>query len=206
MIENISRRKVLSAVSLSATAGLAGCFSEPDIDYREDVDTPVVGQEDAPVTITYYFNLTCPSCARFDSTVQPNIDAEYISEGIVKQEYVSLTSSTNRDSSDPLHSGAYYIYEEVGPESFIEFKSEVYSTRATAREAISIGADVGANQGELEQAIIQNVYKPVIESDIEEAESAGVSATPTVAVNGRLLSSPSWEAIQNAVEAELDEE
>lgn len=204
MTENVNRRRVLAGVSLLGSTALAGCFSGPDIDYREDVSNPVIGDEDAPVTLTYFFNLTCPGCASFNETVQPNIDAEYISEGLVKQEYISVTTSTNRDAADPLHSGAYYIYEEVGPEAFVEFKDRVYSESATARQAISIGADVGANESELEQAIIQNIYRPVIEEDIAEAERAGATATPTIAINGRVLGSPSWEAIQNAVEAELE--
>lgn len=204
MTQNMNRRRVLAGISLGGTLALAGCTGGPDIDYREDVANPVVGDENAPVTLTYFFNLTCPACARFNDTVQPNIDSEYISEGVVKQEYISVTSSTNRDAADPLHSGAYYIYEEVGPEAFAEFRNRVYLEDATARQAISIGADVGANESELEQAIIQNIYRPVLEEDIAESERAGVTGTPTVAVNGRVLGSPSWEAIQNAVEAELE--
>ncbi len=73
----IKRRDLLAAAPLAFAA--AGVPIHPARASGDDLAVQMadrsLGRADAPVTVTEWFSLTCPHCARFSQTVMPQIKA-----------------------------------------------------------------------------------------------------------------------------------
>jgi protein-disulfide isomerase len=78
----------LAAVVLVAVIALSGGSSTPSAQPALFRGIPerggVLGQADAPVTVTEYVDLQCPVCARASQTVLPDVIKDYVRTGKVK--------------------------------------------------------------------------------------------------------------------------
>ena len=80
---NLSRRTLLLA-PLALAPARAWADDDPRLAAR------AVGAADAPVTVTEYFSLTCPHCARFARDVLPQIHTNLIEPGKLRYVYADF--------------------------------------------------------------------------------------------------------------------
>jgi protein-disulfide isomerase len=74
--------RVLKGLALTAAVvlGLGGVAAAADVTYHELIE----GNPKAKVTIVEFASLTCPHCARFATTVLPEIKKNYVATGKVR--------------------------------------------------------------------------------------------------------------------------
>jgi len=157
---------------------------------------PVRGNPDAKVTIVNYDDYECPFCSRMHSTLTQDILPQYGDK--VKIVY--------KDYPLPMHPWATHAANDANclakenAAAFWQFADYVHANQHDItggkdlnksfaeldRITLDLGKKNGADATRL-QACIKNQPDDVLKSSMQEAESLGVQATPTVFINGERL-------------------
>lgn len=158
---------------------------------------PVRGNPDAKVTIVNYDDFECPFCSRMHSTLMSEILPQYGDKvKIIYKDYpLSMHPWAIHAAND-----ANCLAKESGKD-YWEFADYVHANQRAisgpqgdARQAFSeldritsdIGKKNGADAARL-QACVKAQADVAVKSSIAEGDTVGVSATPTMFVNGQRL-------------------
>lgn len=178
-------------------------------------DQPMMGQENASVSVVEFGDYKCSFCAQFESQTVPQLEENYIETGDAKFYYVNYAflDSGNGDSSETA-SVASECVNDQDPDQWHSFHETVLQNQgpqdedwATEETLMDIARDSteGLDYDSLEQCISNKETLDEVRSDTEMGRQNGVSGTPTVFVNGEQVDS-SYEAISTAIDEELDSE
>ena len=213
----------LAGEPVAAVAAPAGSSWSEQVS-RNDDGAWIVGNPDAPITLTEYGSLTCPACANFSQQATASLHADYIESGRVKFEFYSV----------PVHGIIDVMLTrllECGPETAaIPLADQLWANNgpvqanfqangAALQQAYELPqdqryaamADVGglieffASRGiSRDQAMVCLSDSAAIDTMIERMErvnnEAGVNSTPTFFLNGRRLDDTSWSAVEPALQ------
>ena len=208
------RRQVVNLLILSGVALLViGVFffinNQPP---PEIVTTPprihpapvagtTIGDPLASVTIELFEDFQCPFCKNFTDTVEPQVltDLVYTGQALI----------------------VYRHFVLIGPESLAAANASMCASEQDrfwdyhdALFANQLGENVGSFSAERLDKIAENLdldltsfqscvdetrYQDLIDADTTLGRSYGIVGTPSVVVNGFLLSDPTFQAIQIAV-------
>ena len=202
----MSRRAVLIAGSLLA-ATACGATDDASSDTTgasggtADAATSemVLGAEDAPVTVTEYASWTCPACLQFQNDVVGQLKSEYIETGKVKFIFREFPTAPAKISV-----AGFAIARCAGEDQYFDVLDELFERQrgilSLARECGQVRAaleQVAANHGiddaEAFDACLQDSgIRRAIASAVSQGEDDGVSATPTVFLNGEQLQGYEW--------------
>jgi protein-disulfide isomerase len=158
---------------------------------------PVRGNPDAKVTIINYDDFECPFCARMHTTLMSDILRQYGDK--VKIVY--------KDYPLPMHPWAIHaandancLAKESG-QGYWEFADYVHANQRAINGSqkdvqnsfteldhitLDIGKKHGADAARL-QACVKTQSDAAMKASVAEGDSVGVSATPTVFINGQRL-------------------
>ena len=186
MNQTTTRRGFLAA-SAAAAVAFAGCSggSSADPEEIDDGNRPVIGAEDAPVTVTVFEDFACPSCRQFKTQITPAIVQRYVEPGDVRYLHADFPIPVDETWSYAVGGAARAVFEEGGNDAFWDFSTSIYDFQSSySLEAIEEVAEEVAGLGETaREAAESERYRDHLESDRELGESWGVSGTPTVFVN-----------------------
>lgn len=155
-------------------------------------DDAVLGDPNAPVTLIEFSDFQCPFCRKFMKETLPQIKKGYIDTGKARLVY--------RDFPLSFHPGAMPAAEgsECAREQskFWEMHDVIFdeqekqgsgTVQFTADDVKKWAAKIGLNTSKFNQCLDLGKYKQEVEKDIADGSAAGVSGTPAVFVNGRLM-------------------
>ncbi len=168
---------------------------------------PVLGDENAPVTVIEFADFRCPFCEQLYTNVLLPMKKDYVDNGKVKfyfRHYAFLgpastlaANATECANEQGKFWDMYnYLYENQPPES----DTSMFTVEKMSEVATTMGMDSGAFTTCLEDTKDkQNVL-----DDFSEGQKAGVSATPTVFVNGqRVEGAQPYSVFKTLIDAEL---
>lgn len=206
----MNRRKFLALSGTGVTATLAGCL--PDVERVEELPRPVLGDEESDVVLRVFEDLGCPACAQYSTTVQPSLIEQYVDTGDIRYEFYDYVIPANPQLSRFLNNSARAVQDRQGNQAFWDFSKEIFENQSEAgldlvtETAEQLGVE---NPDEMANKADAGVYNPVIESDIEFGENEyDVSATPTLVLNGEVLSSSAasnFDVLSNSIETQLNQ-
>jgi len=150
----------------------------PDEKVKVDVaGGPVLGRADAPVTLVEFTDLECPYCRAFHVGAFERLKREYIDTGKVR--------FVTRDFPLDFHPNARpaALAVRCGGEQgkFWEMRHGVtLNAGALNRELYDrLARELGLDAGRFSACIAADRYRAEIDRDVAEAQSAGISGTPT---------------------------
>lgn len=165
---------------------------------RIDVSSsPFQGPRDAPITVASYSDFMCPFCRDLAAGLKNYLPTTGDQVKSVYKHY-PLEKTCNPALGSTVHPGACDLAlggicaEESG--RFWDFHDKVFARRwdrATREDVLKIGASVGLDGAKLGACMDSAATKGRLLKDVEEGARVGVTSTPTVLVNGRLLPSTS---------------
>jgi protein-disulfide isomerase len=166
---------------------------------------PTVGN--GPVQVQLYEDFICPHCKDFENTSGSAIN-ELVNDGKIKVTYNTVAfldpASTTQYSTRSAAAGG--CAADGG--KFKEFHDALYAQQPAEGSAglsnsqlISIGTSVGLNENSFGSCVNSGKFKPWVSSVTDAASKAGVTGTPTVAVNNQVIANPTPDAIVAAVNA-----
>lgn len=167
----------------------------------------VLGEEDAPVTVTTYIDFMCPACKAFETENGALLD-ELRGKGEVKVEYVPV-AILDRFSQGTKYStrsaGAAYCVVESDPDLLPVFVSNLYdnqpeenSTGLDTDELVTIAQALGVGESGV-RCITDGTHDDYAATVTEQASQDGLQGTPTVEVDGTFLDDLSKQGLVDMI-------
>ncbi len=164
------------------------------------VNAHVMGRENAPVTVWYFYDFSCPYCARAHVTMQDLVEGNRQ----VRVVYKAAPILTFHPNSEQAHwaafaagrQGRYWEMTELLFEHIRRFQSEPDAVAA------ELAAQLGLDQGRFETDYYSAEVAAQVASELAETRSVGIKALPTTFVGDQIISgSRPLEDFQAAVDA-----
>ena len=175
--------------------------SEPPAVSFEDLDgKPSQGPKNAPVTIVEFSDFHCPFCKK----VAPTLDS-------LLKNYPGKIRRVWRHYPLAMHQGAEHTHEAAAcaeeQGKFWEYHDRLFETFGGARDdaaLVRLAAELKLKKNKFEKCLQGGRTRDKIEKDIARGNQAGVTGTPAVFVNGRLVSGAyPYEYFEGLVKNEL---
>lgn len=172
-----------TAATQSTDSGAASVSSSVSL-----VPDMILGQADAPLTVTEYASFTCPHCARFHETVWADFKKNYIDTGKVKLVYREVYF-------DKYGLWAAMVARCGGPEKYFGISDILYHTQsdwlasnddAGIAEALrKIGLSAGLTADQINACMNDNAKATaMVQAYQTNATNDNVQGTPTFLIGG----------------------
>jgi protein-disulfide isomerase len=170
-------------------------------DHRARLDVagfgPPLGSENAPVALVEFSDFTCPYCRQ----IRPALE-EFVREraGRVKLYYKPFPIESHEHAAEAAQAAEWArdhgLFWAMHDRLFDA--PEALSVEDLADHARALGGDAE----DLRAALASGKYRQNVRASQAEARTAGLRGTPTIFMNGRLLTDLSPEALELALEDE----
>ncbi len=165
-----------------------------------------LGNEDAPVVLVEYADYQCPFCEIFFSETFPSLKRDYIDTGKVRFYYQDFpflgeeSQFASEAAKCAKEQGKFWEYHD-----YLYAKQDGENGGAFAQVNLKkFGAELGLDQLKFNNCVDSRVYKPDVEAELNAGQSHGVSATPTLFINGlKFEGAQDYEVYKEAIEKAL---
>jgi len=165
-------------------------------------DDPMLGDQNAKLTIVEFSDYQCPFCARVEPTVKQIID-EYVTSGKVRFVYRDFPLTS-------IHQYAQISAEasECADEQskFWEYHDVLFENQASLeKDSLKKYAnDLGLDSGKFNECLDSGKYKSEVNKDSQDAQKVGGQGTPYFLVGEIPVSGAQpYENFKQAIEAQL---
>lgn len=161
----------------------------------------VIGNPDAKVSISEYFSMTCPHCARFHIEVLPQLKEKYIDTGKVKLEFKdfpldqwALRASAMARCLD----GKRYA-------AMVDLLMKKQATWARAEnpftELVKLGRLAGLSEERVQECMTdEKLLDFILNERLAATRDFDINSTPSFVMNGRKLDGVfSFESFEEAI-------
>jgi protein-disulfide isomerase len=189
---------------------IAGGSCTPKETFTVAADDFVKGDPKAPITIIEYASMTCPHCARFNNTVLPQLEADYIDKGHVRYVFREF----------PLDSVAMSISvigRCLGRDAYLPFVGMMFQTQqqwGMASSADQLRSQIkdmarraGMSGDAFEQCLVSSEPDAKKINAIQKVavEDYCIAGVPTFLMNGKTMASGEipYSELDQKIRAEL---
>ncbi len=167
---------------------------------------PVIGAADAPVKLALFEDFLCPHCAEFSDQVWPQIKRTYVDTGKVRvwYFYFPVISQVQSRVIGGLGQCVYLqsdsTFWNLEP-IFMRAQQQLVNTA----KAIDIATTYAPNldKQKLQQCVDNDVGAKVVDKDNAIAHGLGLQGTPSVLLDGQLVTDHTWAGVKKAIDAAL---
>ncbi len=154
------------------------------------LDSPVLGKEDAKVTIIEFVDFQCPPCATFQFGAGAVIYEQYIKKGLVKlvnkhfpllgeESFLAAYASECANEQGKFWQYHDYLFDQTA--KTIGENSGTFSSS----NLVNYAEQVGLNKDKFAVCLNSEKYKNRIVRDVKDGKDVGVTGTPTIFINGK---------------------
>ena len=173
------------------------------------IDRPFKGQADAPVTVVEFSDYQCPYCSRAYQTLDQRLVEEYAQRIKFVFKHLPLESLHPWAKKASVAAACAYVQQ---PETFwnlhaLLFRDQKQITQDNLREKVEgFAQELGLDLPAMMDCYDTDATKSVVETDLAEAMSLGISSTPTYLINGAVLQGVvSFEEMTSYIDFALEE-
>lgn len=157
--------------------------------------------------VIYVGDFACPHCGSFERNSLPDLKDDYIATGDVKFTFKAVDFIGNDNSANAAQAAA--AVWENDRESYWEWHRLTFENQGNGRTwgSPSNLADYASQTDvdtDVASAINSGEYAATVQRHRSEASEMGISATPGFYVNGTVVEGNDYDALQNAIEDELE--
>jgi len=164
-------------------------------------DDPVLGPEDAPITIIEFSDYECPYCQRWHREVWSQLQDAYPDQiRLVYRDFPLYNVHPNAGpAAEAAHcagdQGKYWEYHNLLLSGENSLGNETFQQYASM---------VGLDLSQFSDCIESNKYESEVNADYTYAVRLGVQSTPTFFINGvALIGAQPFESFQKIIELEM---
>ncbi|QUW20945.1 DsbA family protein [Sporosarcina sp. Marseille-Q4063] len=188
--------------------------SPMDIKQIDVTGQPSIGEKDAPVTVVEFGDFKCPSCKAWGEMIYPKLVDDYIETGKVKFSYVNVLFHGEESTLGSIAAESVY---ERNPDAYWEFHQALFDAQPvenhdaqwiTPERILEIASGFPEiDQTLLKEDMEQQATMESVKIDEDLVRDAGVSMTPTIVINGKVMEDPfNYEAIKTEIEQKMQDE
>ncbi|MFC4618848.1 DsbA family protein [Camelliibacillus cellulosilyticus] len=177
------------------------------IDYKKQ---PMLGDKQAPVTITMFGDYRCIYCKQFETDILPKLKKDYIDTGKAKFYFINYTILGQ--GSEKAANAAEAILNQY-PDDFWTFNTNLYNKQGPEeKEWVTDDLLVQVAKASVKHLDVEafkkdlkdETYKSEVEKDVQAGLDLGVQGTPSVLINNKLVQTPlDYSAIKSLINAAL---
>jgi protein-disulfide isomerase len=168
---------------------------------------PSQGPPNAPVTIVEFADLQCPTCARMHDFLETKIVPRYGNKVRIIFKEFPLVGIHDWSFTAAIADRCAY---EINPAAYLPIRTAIFRNQqliniTNLRDTLlSYGEEAGVDRVKLAGCLDAKSSLPQVQRDMDEGKRINVNQTPTVFVNGRMLTGlPSEDAYYQAIDAAL---
>ena len=172
---------------------------------------PVLGEQDAPVTMVVYEDFECPFCKRFEEGAVQQIESNYVESGQVKMVWKDRPLKQLHPWAEPSAAAMECVYREGGDETFWAVKDKIFSnqdsieTSNVESKIKSWAAEEGVSEPAVQNCIDNDNPMEEVNADSTEGQNIGAGGTPTSFVDGqKLVGAQPYSSFESAIESALN--
>lgn len=169
-------------------------------DVSED-DDPVLGSEDAEITLIEFSDFECPYCTRWHTDVFDRIREDYPDQ--VRFVYRDFPLKSIHPNAVPAAEAANCANEQ---DAFWEFSEKLFGGELglNPEAYLEYANQIDLDTDEFAKCIEEGRYSQEVEDDYQYAAQLGVQSTPTFFLNGiPLIGAQPYEVFKDVIEREL---
>jgi len=162
---------------------------------------PVLGPEQAPVTIVEFSDFQCPYCRQVQAPLK-RLLAEY--EGKVKLVFRDFPLRNIHPQAQKAAEAAHCAGEQ---QKFWPYHDKLFASTSLQMDDLKkFAQELELNVDQFTSCLESNKHAKGIDMDMRDGQNAGVNATPSFFVNGYPLSgAASYERFKELVDAALEQ-
>ncbi len=164
-------------------------------------DDPILGAEDAPITIVEFSDYECPYCRQWHSEVYSQLIETYGDQiRFVYRDFPLESIHPNANSAAQAancahEQGVFWDYHDMLFSMEQGLGSEAYLNYASQLEV---------DQAAFQECLDSDRYQAEVQADFEFAAGLGVRSTPTFFINGiAVVGAQPFDVFQQVIEREL---
>ncbi|PID03826.1 dihydroneopterin aldolase [Sporosarcina sp. P2] len=172
---------------------------------------PSIGEKDAPVTVVEFGDFKCPSCKAWGEMIYPKLVDDYIETGKVEFSFINVLFHGKESTLASIAAESVY---ERSPDLYWNFHQAMFDAQPvenhdgpwiTSERILEIASEFPEiDQTLLKEDMEQEATRESVKIDEDLVRESGVSMTPTIVINGKMLEDPfDYEAIKTAIEQEI---
>lgn len=172
----------------------------PTIQVHLNRDDPVLGPEDAPITIVEFSDYQCPACRRSHELVRQ-----------LRQSYGNQVRWVFKDFPMPGHQWARTaaLAARCAAEQgkFWEYQDLLFVSpdELTPSRLTQLAKDLGLQLEPFTQCLEAGKFQARIDQDVEQGKKLGFNTTPTFIINNRVVSgTPPADRFRQIIDEELE--
>lgn len=164
-------------------------------------NAPVIGGENAKVTIVEFSDFQCPYCSKAADTINR-----------IKKDYGKKVRVAFKQYPLPFHSQAKQAANaalcawEQKPGYFWQMHDKMFAdqSKLSKEDLTNTAKSIGVDEKKFAECLASNKHMATINADMEQGKALGVKSTPTFYVNGKLLQGAQpYEAFKELIDEEL---
>jgi protein-disulfide isomerase len=167
-------------------------------------DDPVLGPEDATVTIIEFSDYECPFCRRYHIETFDQIMATY--EGQIRYIYKDFPLTSIHPNALPAASAALCAHEQG---EFWDFQDKLFFMEMSLSKEtyLQYAEDLELDMTAFTECLEEDRFEDRVMADFDFAANLGVSSTPTFFINGiPVIGAQPFEVFAQVIDMELDTE
>jgi protein-disulfide isomerase len=176
--------------------------------FNTTVNNNHLGDPNAPVKVDAYEDFRCSACLYYTQNVEPLVIQNYVETGKVYYTYHFFividgndgTDASYRSANAALCAGEQNLFWDYHDTLYANQLSESASLFTDAR-LITMAENLKLNMTAFNQCYQAKKYASVVQNDISQGQKLNITGTPSVFVNGSLVSniSQTTQAIDAAL-------
>ncbi len=164
-------------------------------------DDPILGPEDAPITIIEFSDYECPYCRNWHDQVFKQLFEAYPDE--IRLVYRDFPLFSIHPNAVPAAEAANCAYEQG---SFWEFHDKLFGMELDLSDEAyqQYAQDLNLDMDAFNECVETRRYRDEVQADYTFASELGVRSTPTFFINGiALVGAQPYEVFQQVIDKEL---
>ena len=164
-------------------------------------DDPILGAEDAPITIVEFSDYECPYCRQWHSEVYSQLIETYGEQ--IRFVYRDFPLASIHSNANSAANAANCAHEQG---VFWEYHDMLFSMEQGLGNGayLDYASQLDIDQADFQECLDSSRYEAEVQADFDFAAELGVRSTPTFFINGiAVVGAQPFEIFQQVIEREL---
>lgn len=185
---------------------LVSC-GEPTVpQVSKEIESAVFGAPSSKVQLTIFSDYECPACIYFEKTIGEELYENYVKTGKITATYKNFPLPQHQNAEHDalaalyaLSQGKYWEYSLL----IYALEDQKKGEKVTDAERVELGKQLGLDPVEMQKSLDEGWYRNQIIKERREGEAMGLRGTPSIYLNGSLMTFKSKEEFFGMIEAAL---